>query len=154
VSQWYRKVSKSLTALGPCIDYYEKEIDAARMELTMKTKTIERHEAELPGIIEYRFNQLQEAESILEHLNLQLRKMTAAKYRTFLEHYNKQLSSADAKKYAEGDIDIIDMAMLVNEFALVRNKYLGVMKGLDTKGFMLGHVTKLRVAGLDDAMLL
>jgi len=154
VSQWYRKVSKSLTAIGPCIDHYEIEVEAARTELSMRTKTIEKHESELPGIIEHRFNQLQEIEAILEYLNIELRKITAKKFREFLEHYNKQLSSADAKKYAEGDVDVIDMALLVNEFALVRNKYLGVMKGLDTKGFMLGHVTKLRVAGLDDAMIL
>jgi hypothetical protein len=143
-----------LAELGPCIDYYEQEVEDARKELSMRTKTIEKHESELPGIIEHRFNQLQEAEAILEYLNVELRKITTKKFRKFLEHYNKQLSSADAKKYAEGDAEVVDMALLVNEFALVRNKFLGIMKGLDTKGFMLGHVTKLRVAGLDDAMIL
>lgn len=154
MSLWYRKVTKSLAEIGPCIDYYELEIDTARTELTMRTKTIEKHEAELPGIIEHRFNQLQEIEAILEFLNIEHHKLTSKKFREFLEHYNKTLSSADAKKYAEGDVDVVNMALLVNEFALVRNKYLGIMKGLDTKGFMLGHVTKLRVAGLDDAMIL
>jgi len=154
VSQWYRKVTNDLTQIDPCITHYEKEWGDARLELTMRTKTIEKHESELPGIIEYRFNQLQEIEAILEYLNIELRKVTAAKFRKYLENYNKQLSSADAKKYAEGDSEVVDMALLTNEFALLRNKYLGVMKGLDTKGFMLGHVTKLRVAGLDDAMIL
>jgi predicted nucleic acid-binding Zn-ribbon protein len=153
VSQWYRKVSDNLANLPACIDHYEDELEEARNELSMKGKTIEKHESELPGIMEYRFNQLQEIEAILEHLNLELRKLSTAKFKKFLEHYNRQLTSADAKKYAEGDPEVVDLQILINEFALVRNKFLGIMKGLDTKNWMLGHVTKLRVSGLDDAII-
>lgn len=153
MSQWYRKVSDNLAHLPDCIDYYEQELSDARAELSMRGKTIEKHESELPGIMEFRFNQLQEIEAILEHLNLELRKLSTAKFKKFLEHYNRQLSSADAKKYSEGDPEVVDLQILINEFALVRNKFLGIMKGLDTKNWMLGHVTKLRVSGLDDAMI-
>lgn len=153
MSQWYRKVSDNLAHLPDCIDYYEQELSDARSELSMRGKTIEKHESELPGIMEFRFNQLQEIEAILEHLNLELRKLSTAKFKKFLEHYNRQLSSADAKKYSEGDPEVVDLQILINEFALVRNKFLGIMKGLDTKNWMLGHVTKLRVSGLDDAII-
>ena len=44
----------------------------------------------------------------------------------------------------------INMSLLVNEFALLRNKFLGISKGLDTKNWMIGHITRLRCAGLDD----
>jgi hypothetical protein len=45
------------------------------------------------------------------------------------------------------------MNNLINEVALVRNKYLGIMKGLDAKGFSLGNITRLRIAGMNDAEL-
>ena len=48
---------------------------------------------------------------------------------------------------------MISMAQLVNEFALLRNKFLGLMKALDSKQFQINNIVKLRVAGLDDAEL-
>jgi hypothetical protein len=66
---------------------------------------------------------------------------------------DKVLSSRDADKFAEGDADYIDMEHLINEFALVRNKYLALMKGLDAKQYQINNITKLRAAGLEDISL-
>jgi hypothetical protein len=45
------------------------------------------------------------------------------------------------------------MDSIVNEFALVRNKFLGLVKGLDNKQWQITNVVKLRVAGMEDAEL-
>jgi hypothetical protein len=45
------------------------------------------------------------------------------------------------------------MEHLVNEFALVRNKWLGVMKGLEAKQFQINNLVKLHVAGMEDLHL-
>ena len=107
----------------------------------------------MPGIVEYRFNQLQEIEAILEQLNIQLRKLRSAKFRQFTEHYNRALTSRDAEKYVDGEPEVCDMDAIVNEFALVRNKFLGLTKALDIKQWQLSNVVKLRVAGMEDAEL-
>jgi len=60
------------------------------------------------------------------------------------------LTSRDAEKYVDGEAEVIDMETLINEVALLRNKYLAIMKGLDSKNFMLGHVVRLRAAGMED----
>jgi hypothetical protein len=153
MSIWYRKVCKDLSNLPDCIDYYEAEYANAQKTLSLKGMSIERHGSELPGIVEHRFGQLQEIEAILEYLNIELRKKKTAVFRKYLEHYNKALSSRDADKFAEGDVDVVDMALIVNEFALVRNKFLGILKGIDSKGWMIGHIVKLRAAGLDDVSI-
>ena len=31
-----------------------------------------------------------------------------------------------------------------------RNKYLGIMKGLDAKQWQMGHIVRLRTAGMED----
>lgn len=146
---WYNKVKDNLGNIVPAISYFEKELEAARKE-TFLNGNLEANSKRIPGDVAYRFGQLQEVEAILEYLNIELRKIHRAKYRKYLEHYNKALSSRDADKFAEGDQDYIDMEHLVNEFALVRNKYLAIMKGLDTKQFQIGHIVKIRIAGLDD----
>ena len=149
MSTWYRKVQGNLGEIDSCIDYFESELDQARIETTLKGN-VEKNSRDMPGIVEHRFNQLQEIEAILEHLNIELRKLRSSKYRKFLEHYNRQLTSRDVEKYIEGEQDVVDLTHLINEFALLRNKYIGLTKALDAKQFQLNNIIKLRAAGLED----
>ena len=107
----------------------------------------------MPGIVEYRFNQLQELEAILEYLNIEMRKIKTKHYKKYLEGYNKALSSRDADKYAEGEDEVIDQQHIVNEVALIRNKFIGLIKAIDAKQFQINNIVKLRAAGLEDVSL-
>ena len=49
--------------------------------------------------------------------------------------------------------EVIDFETIINEVALLRNKYLGIMKGLDTKQWQIGHITRLRTAGMEDIVI-
>ena len=48
---------------------------------------------------------------------------------------------------------MVDFEKIINEFALLRNKWLGVIKALDQKQWHLTNIIKLRVAGMEDASL-
>lgn len=152
MSTWFRRVQGDISQLPDCIAHFESELAEARRELKMDG-SLERASREMPGVVEYRFNQLQEIEAILEHLNIELRKIRSAKFRQFTEHYNRALSSRDAEKYVDGEPEVADMEAIVNEFALIRNKFIGLTKALDSKQFQINNVTKLRVAGLEDVEL-
>ena len=65
MSVWYRKVTANLGEIVPAISHYEKEIEQARFECSMKG-VLEKQSRDMPGIVEHRFNQLQEVEAILE----------------------------------------------------------------------------------------
>jgi uncharacterized protein YhaN len=135
-----------------CIEYFEQELIAAKGDIKIHGK-VERELSNLPGETEHRFNQLQEIEAILEHLNIQLRKIRQKHYKKYLEAYARALTSRDAEKYAEAEDEVIDMETIINEVALLRNKWLGVMKGIESKNFMLGHVVRLRTAGMEDIVV-
>ena len=149
---WYNKVVKDISILPECLDYFDKQIDEAKFECKIKGN-LEKQVAALPGILEYRFNQLQEVEAILEHMEIQYNKEFRKHYRLYLESYNKALTSRDAEKYASAEPEVTSMEELKNSVAFTRNKYLGIMKGIEAKNFMLGHITKLRAAGLEDITL-
>lgn len=153
MSSWYYTVTSDLSKIPDFIVHFENELETARRELSLKGKSLERHAGELPGLVEQRFSQLQEIEAVLEYLNIKLRKERSAEFKKFLEAYNKSLSSRDAEKYVDGVSSIVDLTLLANEVALLRNKFLGISKGFEAKNFMTGHIIKLRVAGLDDASL-
>ena len=137
-----------MSDIVPAITYFEVQIDEAKYECGMKGN-LEKQSRDMPGIVEHRFNQLQEVEAILEYLNTEMRKLRSKTFRKFLESYNKALSSRDAEKYVDGEEDVISLQYLINDFSLVRNRFLGVMKALDAKQFQINNIVKLRAAGLE-----
>ena len=152
MATWYNEVVKDLGNMVDAIAYYENELNDAKYEGRIKG-SLEKASASLPGITEFRFNQLQEIEAILEHLNIELRKERSKTFRKFLEAYNRQLTSRDAEKFVDSEQSVIDLTHLTNQFSLLRNKYLGIMKGLDTKQWQIGHITRLRTAGMEDIVI-
>jgi hypothetical protein len=149
---WYNKVVANLGEIPAFIEFYERELLAARADVKIHGR-VEKELSNLPGETEHRFNQLQEIEAVLEYLNIQLRKIRQKHYKKYLEAYARALTSRDAEKYAEAEDEVIDMETIINEVALLRNKWLGVMKGIESKNFMLGHVVRLRTAGMEDIVV-
>ena len=147
---WYNEVSRNINKIPDCIKYFEQEYDEAKKECRI-FGNLEKASASMPGVVEHRFNQLQQIEAILEYLNIEYRRLRAKTFRTFLENYNKALSSRDADKYVDGEQDVVDMAKIINDFALLRNQWLGITKGLDQKQWQITNIVKLRVAGMEDA---
>lgn len=149
---WYSKVSKDITHLPDCIEYFYRELDQARAEAKIYGN-VEKASASLPGIVEHRFNQLQEIEAILEYLNIELRRTRSKAFKKYLENYQRALSSRDVEKYVDGEADVVDMEKIINEFAMLRNQWLGIIKALDIKQWQLSNIIKLRTAGLEDITL-
>jgi len=149
---WYSRVTADLGQLPDFIAHYEDELDAAKKECRVGG-IVEKNITALPGITEHRFNQLQEVEAVLNYLNIQLRKIRRKYFQKYLEGYARALTSRDAEKYVDGETEVIDMETIINEVAYLRNRWLGIMKGLDTKQWQMGHIVRLRTAGMEDVQV-
>ena len=152
MTNWYDKVSRDISAIPDAVAYYEAELLAAKQDARI-AGNLERAAANMPGIVENRFNQLQEIEGILEYLNIELRRLRSQHFRKYLENYQRALSSRDCEKFVEGEADVVDFEKIINDFALLRNKWLGIIKALDIKQWQISNIVKLRTAGLEDATL-
>jgi len=149
---WYDRVTKDVSAIPNAIQHFYNELDEAKKE-TRITGRIERAAAEMPAVVETRFSQLQEIEAILEYLNIELKRLKSQHFRKYLENYQRSLSSRDCDRFVEGEADVVDFEKIINDFALLRNKWLGITKALDIKQWQISNVVKLRTAGLDDATI-
>ena len=149
---WYSRITADLGAIPDFIAHYERELEEAKKECRLGG-LVERNIKDLPGITEHRFNQLQEIEAILNYLNIQLRKIRRRHFQKYLENYARALTSRDAEKYVDGEDEVIDFETIINEVALLRNRWLGIMKGLDSKSWMSGHIVRLRTAGMEDIQI-
>jgi hypothetical protein len=146
---WYSKVINNLGNIPDFISHYEQELELAKRDVRL-SGLVEKNITALPGITEHRFNQLQEIEAVLNYLNIQLRKIRRKHFQKYLEGYQRALSARDAEKYVDGEDEVIDFETIINEVALLRNRWLGIMKGLDSKSWMSGHIVRLRTAGMED----
>ena len=149
---WFSKIRQDIANIVPAIEHFENQLEEARLECGLKGN-VEKHSRDMPGVVEYRFNQLQELEAILEYLNIELRRLRSSFFKKYLENYQRALSSRDVEKDVDGEADVVDYEKIINEIALMRNKWLGVTKALDQKQWQLTNIVKLRVAGMEDASL-
>lgn len=149
---WYSKIQDDISVLPDAIDYYQKQLESAWVEAKI-IGSVEKSAQELSGITAYRFGQLQELEAILKLLNIKYDKIRSDHYRRYLERYQRELTDRAIEKYIDGEDDVIGMSTLINEVALVRNKYLALIKGLDVKQFQISNIVRLRIQGMEDAHL-
>ena len=157
MTSWYRKVTHDPDDLSPvldAIDYFDQQYLEARQELAGLCGTLlVEVQARLPGICEYRYHQLSELEDIIAYLEIREDAVVGLQRRYYIEHYNRKLTDQMVNKFAESHPDVIALRELRNHVAHVRNKFIALSKGHDHMHYQLSNITKLRVAGLHDAIL-
>ena len=66
---WYSEISRDISKIPDAVAYFETELVQAKAECKL-VGNVEKSAAMMPGIVEQRFNQLQELEAILNYLNI------------------------------------------------------------------------------------
>ena len=79
---WYSKVSKDISYIPDAVAYFEAELIAAKNDSRI-AGNIEKAAANMPGIVELRYSQLQEIEAVLEYLNIELRRLKSQHFRKY-----------------------------------------------------------------------
>lgn len=152
MTDYLRLIKEDANNLSQALDYYNQEYEEAKTDMKIKGNLIN-VATELSSAMEYRFSQLQELEAILEYFNIKMKGVKSTLYQKMLSNSARALTSTDIKQYIDGDKNVMDIQMVINDIALVRNKFLGITKGLETKNFMISNIVKLHVAGLDSIVV-
>lgn len=154
INYWYRFIclDENLDKINDAIEYFEEQLSEAREDVKIKGN-LEQSAQRLPALFEYRYAQFQEVEAIVKHLNIELDRTRAKMFKKYTEHYNKELTPRVAERYIDGDDEVVAWTSILNSFALIRNQYSGLLKSMDHKNWQISNIVKLRMAGLEDAML-
>lgn len=148
----YNKLVHDSSTLPEFIQHFESEALEAKEQLVISGK-LEGIAKVIPTIMDQRFTQLQILNASIEHFEKQLDIIRAKLYRKYLENYQRSLTSRDVEKYVNGEPEIVDMAMIINEIALMRNIFISITKAIDALSFQVHNITKLRSVGLEDATI-
>ena len=119
---YYANAIKDISAIPDFIQFYTDELSAAKYDVSIRGN-VEKNISTLPGITEQRFNQLQEIEAVLRHMELQLRKIRRKHFQKYLETYARALTSRDAEKYVDGEDEVVDYESIINEVSLIREQW-------------------------------
>lgn len=150
---WLEILEQDDTQIDRFCAEYLAQAEQAKSELGIDGH-VEKLARQMPAITDKRFSQLQEVEAVLEHYNIKIKAARSHHYRQYLEHYNRTLGSRDVEKYIDGEADVVELMMIINRVALVRNKFASVTKALEVKHFQITNIVKLKSAGLDDTDIL
>ena len=153
MTNWYKEIKEDATKVNEALEYYNNEYALARKELKDNGKDLQQVQLELPSLFEIRYWQLQELEAIIEFFDIKVKGLRSSLYQKLLNNSQRALTSNDVKQYIDGDKNIMELQTVINDIALVRNKFISVTKALDIKNWQLSNITKSLCAGINDIIL-
>ena len=146
---WYGEICKNESKLTEAIEYFNKKYEDYSPVIKLDGNKLSRESAELPYIVSVCHSDWSILEAISEYFDIKLKAAKAKHYKKYLETYARQLSSNDVKNYIEGEQEVVALQAILNEIRLVRNKYVGLTKALESKNWQISNLTKIKSSGLD-----
>lgn len=142
-----------LNDILPILPKYEKMVEEADENFNLAGKKLEKVAMELPKLQTKYSRALKDMKGLVEWLNTVKDKRIAKAWKKFTEGYSVKLGPNDIKQYVGGDKEIIEINQIIIEVELVKQHLESVVEGFEQMGWMVGHVTKLRVAELHEYIL-
>lgn len=135
------------------ITRYESYLDQAAPLFELEGKKLEEIARVLPKNLSIYDRHYQEMKTLEEWLHSRRDKIQAKLWKKYLEGYARALGSKDIQMYIQGDKEYVEFTEIIIEVANIKNKLHAVVESFSQMGWMIGHITKLRVAELQDAIL-
>ncbi len=132
---------------------YEDKIDRAEKIFEIEGIKLEEIIRTLPSYqasYDQSFHEMKALEAWLENIK---EKRVAKFWKKYNEGYSRALSTRDIQSYIAGEKDIVEMNQIIIEVLLIKNKLFSIVEAIKQMGWMVGHVTKLRVSELQDVIL-
>jgi hypothetical protein len=137
---WSQKIRSNPSLLSDAIAFYATEYVSAKEDVEISLRKLEREKMGSSHVFEYRLSQLQDLEAILKTLNINLMMLRKKLYKKFLEDTPK----ANIDFLVDIDDNVNALENSINEVALMRNLYLGILKGLHIKSSSVHMCIELR----------
>lgn len=145
-------VERLKTQLPDIFEAYEDEIQKAAplfeldgQKLEMIARTVPKHQA-------FYADKCVEARQLVKWLENSKAKIEAIHLKNY-SRGQRALSASDQKIFLAGEPSIIEFNQLIIEATLFYNKFDAIVEAFKQMGFMVGNITRLRVADLDTIVL-
>ena len=146
------KVKSDPKALIDYLDKAEDEYEKGKSKLRVSgelQKEASEHPAWLGRLDEIRA----ELKALKNYYRGKADRTRGTLYREYLEQYSRALGKQDIEQYINSDKRWQKEDDLAQEIELLYNKFENLVEAFKSKGWAISHIVKLRVAGLEDALI-
>ncbi len=144
---------EKLAEIIPLLEKFEKKIKAAEPIFKIEGRRLEEVARTLPQY-QASYNQTFQEVKAIEAWVLNIKEKKVGKlWKKYTEGYSRQLSAKDIQMYIAADQEIVDLNQILIEIVHVKDSFDAIVDALRQMGWMVGNMTKLRVAELDQAVL-
>lgn len=137
----------------PHLGKYEKLIADAEPIFDLEGRKLEEVIRTLPNFqsrYDRAYNEMKALDSWIEGVK---EKRTARLWKKYIEGYPKALSTRDVQAYIAGEKDIVEVNQVGIEITLLKSHLLSIVEAIKQLSWMASHMTKLRVAELQETIL-
>lgn len=135
------------------LEQYENELLNADDNLRLKGKTIQVANRENPTWKSYYDQRKAELKTLVEYLEVQVKRVRGRLYRQYNEKYSRELDHRAIEKYIDNEDAVLRTTEVLLEVKELYEKYQSIVEAFTARGYALNNITKLRVASLEDGEL-
>ena len=141
-----------LAELPAFFEQWQTEIDSAAPIFEIEGERLEKLARDVPHHQFFYAKRAQEARAVVKWLEIQ----KAQKEARHVKNYNNQPRALGVKEqslYIQGEKDVVELNQLIVEAALKQQQFDEIVEAVKQMGWMVGHITKLRVAEMQEAII-
>jgi len=142
-----------LEEIIPLLPRYEKKIAASEQIFKLDGRRLEEVARTLPAHQASYDQSYQELKALEEWINNIKEKRIGKLWKKYLEGYQRTLSTRDIQAYINSEKEIVDLNQIIIEVTLLKNNTLAIVEAIKNLGWMVGHITKIRIAELQETIL-
>lgn len=142
-----------LEQIVPLLPKYEEAVVSAEAIFKLEGKRLEEVARTLPHYQSSYDRQYQELKALEEWVNNIKDKKMARLWKKYTEGYARQLTARDIQAYVAGEKEIVELNQIIIEISLIKNNLSSIVEALKQMGWMISHMTKLRISEMQDAIL-
>ena len=132
---------------------YEAKINAAEPIFELEGRKLEEIMRTLPHYQSSYDQSLNELKGLVEWLENMKAKKVGRLWKKYTEGYSRALTAKDVQAYIGNEKEIIEINQIIIEVVMLRNNLESIVEALGQMGWMVGHITKLRISEMQDAIL-
>ena len=131
---------------------WEEEINGAEPIFDIEGERLEKLARDIPHHQFFYAKRAQETRAVVKWLEIQ----KTRKESRHVKNYNnspRALGAREQALYVQGEKDVVELNQLIVEANLKQQQFDEIVEAIKQLGWMLGHITKLRVAEMHDVII-
>jgi hypothetical protein len=133
-------------------EQWQEEINQAEPIFDIEGERLEKLARDIPHHQFFYAKRAQEARAVVKWLEID----KARKESRHMKNYNNSARALGVREqalYIQGEKDVVELNQLIVEANLKQQQFDEVVEAIKQMGWMLGHITKLRVVEMQDVII-